>query len=300
MPATPEQLLALLEAPHWKTPGSTGRKPEGPTAKRTEGQAAVNLTVLDHIAEGRDELARAARLAKEGTTLAEREARALREAQAMKSEAIIGTHYRVRQMGCPACGCLTLLPKKGRAWCVNRHCAVQGRQRSWAFRELAFLGPGAPKRVQRTDSTRPPRDVMDLRRLLAFFAETGVPMSASTLRRLTKAYDLPHWYNPMDHRTHLYALSDVATAHAAHMASTRKGDCTSSSTRPPCTGLHELFFTSAEDPKLREAAKKVCADCPLRQVCLDTAMEYGVHAQHGIFGGLTAGERRALKSPSRH
>ena len=259
----------------------------------------MNLTVLDHIAEGRDELARAAKLAKEGTTLADREAKALREAQAMKSEAIIGTHYRVRGMGCPACGCLTLLPKRGRAWCVNRHCAVQGRQRSWAFRELAFLGPGAPKRVQRTEQAQPPRDVMDMNRLMAFFTETGVPVSSTTIRRWAKAYDLPRWYNPMDHRAHLYSLSDVATVHAAHMATSKKGECTSASNRPPCTGLHELFFTGSEDPKLREAAKQVCGGCPLRQVCLDTAMEYGSHAQHGIFGGLTAGERRALKSPSK-
>ncbi|MEU3521817.1 WhiB family transcriptional regulator [Streptomyces sp. NPDC006654] len=258
----------------------------------------MNLTVVDHIAEGRDALARAAKLAGEGSTLAQREARAIREAQAMKSEAIIGTHYRVRSMGCPSCGCLTLLPKRGRAWCVNRHCAVGGRQRSWDYRELAFLGPGAPKRVQRTESERPPRDVMDVRRLLAFFTQTGVPMSASTLRRLIKLYELPRWYNPMDHRSHLYALSDVATAHAAHLAHTRKGECTATATRPPCTGLHEMFFTASEDAKTRTAAKQLCEACPLRQACLDTAMTYGVHAQHGIFGGLTAGERRALKSTS--
>lgn len=299
MPATPEQLLALLEAPHWKTPGSISRRPEGPTAQRTEGQAAVNLTILDHIADGRDALARAAKLAKEGTTLAEREAHALREAQAMKSEAIIGTHHRVRSMGCPACGCLTLLPKKGRAWCVNKHCAVQGRQRSWAFRELAFIGPGAPKRIQASDAGRVPRDAMDLNRLVAFFAESGVPVSASTISRWAKVYGLPRWYNPLNHRSHLYSLSDIATAHAAHLGRTQKGECTSTSQRPPCTGLHELFFTAAEDAQLREAAKKVCADCPLRQVCLDTAMEYGDHAQHGIFGGLTARERRQIKSPSR-
>jgi hypothetical protein len=299
MPASPEQLLALLEAPHWKTPGSTSRRPEGPTAKRTEGQAAVNLTVLDHIAEGRDALARAAKLATEGSTLAQREARAIREAQAMKSEAIIGTHYRVRSMGCPACGCLTLLPKKGRAWCVNRHCAVEGRQRSWDFRELAFLGPGAPKRVQASNPDRLPRDVMDIKRLLSFFTQTGVPVSAATIRRWVKAYDLPHWYNPMDHRAHLYSLSDIATAHAAHLAHTRKGECTSTAQRPPCTGLHEMFFTAAEDKQLREAAKAVCAGCPLKQACLDTAMAYGDHAQHGIFGGLTAKERRQIKSPSR-
>lgn len=259
----------------------------------------MNLTILDHIAEGRDALARAAKLAKEGTTLAEREAKALREAQAMKSEAIIGTHYRVRSMGCPACGCLTLLPKRGRAWCVNRHCAVQGRQRSWAFRELAFIGRGAPRSVQRTEQVGPPRDVMDLRRLVAFFAETGVPVVGETIRRWAKSYDLPRWYNPMDHRAHLFSMSDVATAHALHFAHTQKGECTAASKRPPCTGLHDMFFTGSEDPKLRDAAKKVCAECPLRQVCLDTAMAHGDYHQHGIFGGLTAAERRAIKSPSR-
>ena len=101
----------------------------------------MNLTVLDHIAEGRDALARAAKLAKEGSTLAQREADALRAAQAMKSEALLGMHDRVRSHGCPSCGCLTLLPRRGRAWCVSRHCAVAGRQRSWDYRELAFIGP---------------------------------------------------------------------------------------------------------------------------------------------------------------
>ena len=299
MAASPEQLLAELELTYWMTAGSTSARPEVQVRRGKEGTAPVNLKVLDHVTEGREALARAAKLATEGTTLADREAHALREAQAMKSEAIIGTHYRVRSMGCPACGCLTLLPKNGRAWCINRHCAVQGRQRSWAFRELAFIGPGAAKGVQRTEQPGPPRDVMDLRRLVAFFAQTGVPISDGTLRRLIKAYDLPRWYNPMNHRAHLYSLSDVATAHAMHLAHTQKGECTATSMRPPCTGLHDMFFTGSEDPQLRDAAKKVCADCPLRQVCLDTAMAHGDYHQHGIFGGLTAGERRAIKSPSR-
>lgn len=257
----------------------------------------MNLHVLDHIAEGRDALARAAKLAQEGSALAQREARAIREAQAMKSEAIMKTHYRVRSMGCPSCGCLTLLPKKGRAWCINRHCAVQGRQRNWAFRELAFIGAGAPKRVSRTESKRPPRDAMDVRRLLAFFTETGVPVTETTLRRLIKNYELPRWYNPMNQREHhhLYALSDVATVHAHHFAHTKKGECTGTANRPPCSGLHEMFFTAVADPEVEEAAKGLCGTCPVRQVCLDTAMQYGQVQQHGIFGGLTAGERRQLK-----
>lgn len=300
MPASPEQLLALLETPHWKAPGSTSRRPEGPTARRTEGQAAVNLTVMDHISEGREALVRAAKLGSEGSTLARREARALRDAQAMKSEALLGIVDRIREHACPACGSWTLLPKAGRAWCVNRHCAVQGRKRSWEYRDLAFTGPGTPRKVRRTDSERPPRDVMDIRRLLAFFSQTGRPMSDATLRRLVRLYDLPHWTNPLNTRSHLYSLADIATAHAVHMAHKEKGDCTATAERPPCTGLADLFFTAAEDPQEREAAKKLCGPCPLRQVCLETAMTYGHHAQHGIRGGLTAKERQQLKSPSHH
>jgi hypothetical protein len=295
--ATPEQLLALLEAPHWKTPGSTSRRPEGPTGRRTEGQAAVNLTVLDHIAEGRDALARAAKLAGEGSTLAEREARAIRAAQAMKSEAIMGMHYRVRQHSCPSCGCFTLLPNKGRAFCVNRHCARGGMQRRWDYRELAFIGPGTPKRIGRTESARPPRDVMDKHRLLEFFAQTGRPFSESTLRRLAKAHHLPTWTNPLDTRAALYSLSDVATVHAVHMADKEQGDCTAAASRPPCTGLGDMFFTSGTDPKLLQTARSLCGECPLRQACLDTAMQYGRHTQFGVAGGLTAKERRTLKSP---
>lgn len=295
MPATPEQLLALLEAPHWKTPGSTSRKTEGPTARRTEGQAAVNLTVLDHIAEGREVLERAAKLNREGTTLAQREARALREAQAMKSEALIGIVTRVRELACPACGCWTLLPKAGRAFCINRHCARAGVQRRWEYRELAFIGPGTPKRVQTTDSKTPPRDVMDIRRLLAFFAQTGRPMSGSTLRRLIKLYDLPRWTNPVSPRSHLHSLSDVATAHAVHMAAEKSGDCTATSNRPPCTGLADLFFTASEHHKSRAVAKQLCDSCPLKHACLETALSLPHHDQHGIYGGLTARERRELK-----
>lgn len=295
MPASPEQLLALLEAPHWKQPGSTSRRTEGPTARRTEGQAAVNLTVLDHIAEGRDALARAAELAREKSSLAQREARALRDAQAMKSEAIIGTHYRVRGMGCPACGCLTLLPKNGRAFCINRHCARGGMQRRWDFRELAFVGSGRVMEIRRTESTAPPKDARSLRWLVKFFTETGVPVSAATLRRLASTHDLPRWYNPMDHRQYLYSLSDVAIAHAQHLAHTQRGECTKTEGRPPCTGLGDLFFARGQNAEVVEAAKKLCAGCPLRQVCMDTAMDHPDYQQHGIFGGFTAEERKQLK-----
>lgn len=259
----------------------------------------MNLTVLDHIAEGHDELARAARLAKEGTTLAQREAHALREAQAMKSEAIIGTHYRVRGMGCPSCGCLTLLPKNGRAWCVNRHCMVAGRQRSWAFRELAFVGPGRVMEIRRTETEQPPKDARPLRWLVAFFAETGQPVSASTLTRLASTHDLPRWKSPTDSRVRLYSLADMAIAHALRVSGMQRGECTKTAGRPPCSGLADLFFAPTQSAAAVDAAKKLCAGCPLRQVCADTAIDHPSYQQHGIFGGLTAGERRALKKAGR-
>jgi len=255
----------------------------------------MNLTTVDHIAEGWQVLDRAERLRSEGTTLALREAAALREAQAMKSEALMGVQPRIRRMGCPACGCFTLIPKRGRGWCVNRHCTVAGRQRSWAYRELAFVGPGRVMEIRRTDTTTPPRDARPLRWLVAFFTETGLPVSASTLSRLATAHDLPRWKNPADPRAHLYSLSDMAIAHALRVAGTQRGECTKPSGRPPCTGLADLFFAPTPSAEAVQAAKNLCADCPLREVCGETAMTHPDYQQYGIFGGLTAAERKQLK-----
>lgn len=296
MPASPEQLLALLEAPHWKTPGSTSRRPEGPTGRRTEGQAALNLTVTDHIAEGREALARAASLSAEGSTLAQREARALRVAQAMKSEALLGIVDRIREHACPSCGSFTLLPRKGLAICINRHCGPAGMQRRWEFRDLAFIGPGTPKRVARTETELPPRDAMDKHMLLAFFTQTGRPFSETTLMRVVKTYGLPSWKRELG-RALLFSLSDVATAHAVHMANKDTGDCKTTTNRPPCTGLADLFFSRSTDPRVHETAKQLCDTCPLKTACLETALSRGFHTQHGTAGGLSAKERRAIKSP---
>ena len=40
-------------------------------------------------------------------------------------------------------------------------------------------------------------------------------------------------------------------------------------------------------------AKAVCAECPVRQACLDHAL--AVREPYGIWGGLSEDERRALK-----
>ena len=43
-----------------------------------------------------------------------------------------------------------------------------------------------------------------------------------------------------------------------------------------------------------EAAKQVCQACPVRQSCLEWALEVG--PEFGIFGGTTEAERRILRS----
>ena len=60
-----------------------------------------------------------------------------------------------------------------------------------------------------------------------------------------------------------------------------------------CRGADlEVFF-----PRRGETAgpaRRVCAACPVRQACLDYAITNRI--SHGIWGGLTERERRALRS----
>lgn len=65
----------------------------------------------------------------------------------------------------------------------------------------------------------------------------------------------------------------------------------------PCSSYPELFFyepysglTPAESI---EAAKALCADCPLKAECLQVALE--TKRNVGIWGGLTPEERKALR-----
>lgn len=69
--------------------------------------------------------------------------------------------------------------------------------------------------------------------------------------------------------------------------------------RAACRGPHaEVFFPPAhverKDEKLdRELrAKAICTSCPVRQQCLDYALE--IREPHGIWGGMNEGERRHL------
>jgi WhiB family redox-sensing transcriptional regulator len=60
-----------------------------------------------------------------------------------------------------------------------------------------------------------------------------------------------------------------------------------------CRGIDlEVFFP--ERGESAEPARRVCAACPVRQACLDYAISNRI--THGIWGGLTERERRALRS----
>lgn len=60
----------------------------------------------------------------------------------------------------------------------------------------------------------------------------------------------------------------------------------------------ELFFPLGESKafadQIREA-KQVCAGCPVREQCL----KFGMAQSDGIFGGLTADERRAMRAAAK-
>lgn len=55
----------------------------------------------------------------------------------------------------------------------------------------------------------------------------------------------------------------------------------------------ELFFPISSDPASENAAKRVCRGCPVTALCLDEAIDNGIH--HGVWGGLGPDERRNLQ-----
>lgn len=65
--------------------------------------------------------------------------------------------------------------------------------------------------------------------------------------------------------------------------------------RAACRGVGSaLFFPAgASDERTIEAAKEVCGRCPVSAECLEYAMD--TNQQMGIWGGLTARDRRSLR-----
>ena len=62
-----------------------------------------------------------------------------------------------------------------------------------------------------------------------------------------------------------------------------------------CSGVDsDIFFpVSEEDPEATAQAKAICAECPVREACLQYALATNQSA--GVWGGLDAGERRRMR-----
>ena len=59
-----------------------------------------------------------------------------------------------------------------------------------------------------------------------------------------------------------------------------------------CRGVNpSIFYPVSEEDEALEA-KAVCAECPVREPCLEYAL--GAREKHGVWGGLTERERRRL------
>lgn len=67
-----------------------------------------------------------------------------------------------------------------------------------------------------------------------------------------------------------------------------------------CKGVDvEVFYPEADDTEGIAFAKSICANCPVREECLDAATrrEELKRDIHGVVGGLSEVERKALLKP---
>ena len=64
-----------------------------------------------------------------------------------------------------------------------------------------------------------------------------------------------------------------------------------------CRGVDpEIFHPSDEDDGAD--AKAICAECPVREPCLEYALTYRI--DHGVWGGASERERRRILRRRRH
>lgn len=63
--------------------------------------------------------------------------------------------------------------------------------------------------------------------------------------------------------------------------------------RAACRGIDvEIFYPATDEDEDAEAAKAVCAECPVRQACLEHALAH--REREGVWGGATERERRRI------
>ena len=84
-----------------------------------------------------------------------------------------------------------------------------------------------------------------------------------------------------------------------HPVSGRRWDDGSWQDAAACRGPNQSIFfppprleRRTDKRRREERAKEICAACPVLEMCRRYALEIG--EQHGIWGGLTARERREL------
>lgn len=68
---------------------------------------------------------------------------------------------------------------------------------------------------------------------------------------------------------------------------------------PVCENFPDAFFPEKGASGLATEiiwAKKTCGECPIRDACANYGLKW---EDHGIWGGLTAVERRAMRSTVR-
>ena len=59
-----------------------------------------------------------------------------------------------------------------------------------------------------------------------------------------------------------------------------------------CRGVDPAIFYPVSDEDESLEAKEICAECPVREPCLEYALT--VREKHGVWGGRTERERRRL------
>lgn len=64
--------------------------------------------------------------------------------------------------------------------------------------------------------------------------------------------------------------------------------------RAACKGAPtEIWFSERGENRVMQAAKQICADCPVTADCLTYALDHGI--KHGTWGGKSERERRLIR-----
>lgn len=56
----------------------------------------------------------------------------------------------------------------------------------------------------------------------------------------------------------------------------------------------DIFFPDVGNSEAVDQARRVCRSCPAQKLCAYAALEQGMDAQHGIWGGVVQARRRGL------